>query len=115
MQIIRGVSLEIAEGERHAIIGPNGAGKSTLFNLVSGRIRPTSGEVRLHGERITGLCTRSRSIAAACRAASRSPTSFPRCRSTRICAARRCGRSATDTRSGLRSTGCATSANARNG
>ena len=55
VQIIRGVSLEIAEGERHAIIGPNGAGKSTLFNLVSGRIRPSSGEVRLHGRPITGL------------------------------------------------------------
>jgi len=54
-QIIRGVSLEIESGERHAIIGPNGAGKSTLFHLTSGRIRPTSGEVRLHGERITGL------------------------------------------------------------
>ena len=48
VQIIRGVSLDIAEGERHAIIGPNGAGKSTLFNLVSGRIRPSSGEARLH-------------------------------------------------------------------
>ena len=55
VQIIRGVSLDIAAGERHAIIGPNGAGKSTLFNLISGRIRPTSGEVRLHGESITGL------------------------------------------------------------
>ena len=55
MPIIRGVSVEIAAGERHAIIGPNGAGKSTLFHLVSGRIRPTSGEVRLQGERITGL------------------------------------------------------------
>ena len=55
MPIIRGVSLEIARGERHAIIGPNGAGKSTLFHLVSGRIRSTSGEVRLHGERITDL------------------------------------------------------------
>jgi branched-chain amino acid transport system ATP-binding protein len=53
--IIRGVSLEIESGERHAIIGPNGAGKSTLFNLASGLIRPTSGEVYLHGERITGL------------------------------------------------------------
>jgi branched-chain amino acid transport system ATP-binding protein len=55
LQIIRGVSLDIAEGERHAIIGPNGAGKSTLFNLVSGRIRPSSGEARLHGRPITGL------------------------------------------------------------
>ena len=56
VQIIRGVSLDIAEGERHAIIGPNGAGKSTLFNLVSGRIRPSAGEARLHGQAITGLC-----------------------------------------------------------
>ena len=55
MSIIRGVSLDIENGERHAIIGPNGAGKSTLFHLTSGRIRPTSGEVSLHGERITGL------------------------------------------------------------
>jgi branched-chain amino acid transport system ATP-binding protein len=55
MQIIRGVSLEIARGERHAIIGPNGAGKSTLFHLVSGRIRATSGETLLNGERISGL------------------------------------------------------------
>jgi branched-chain amino acid transport system ATP-binding protein len=55
VQIIRGVTLEIATGERHAIIGPNGAGKSTLFNLVSGRIRPSSGGVRLFGEPIIGL------------------------------------------------------------
>ncbi len=54
-EIIRGVSLEIAPGERHAIIGPNGAGKSTLFNLISGMHRPTSGEVRLGGRRISGL------------------------------------------------------------
>jgi branched-chain amino acid transport system ATP-binding protein len=53
-QIIRGVSLEVPEGERHAIIGPNGAGKSTLFNLVSGRFAPTSGSIRLHGEEIAG-------------------------------------------------------------
>lgn len=53
--IIRDVSLEVSAGERHAIIGPNGAGKSTLFNLVSGRFLPTSGEVRLKGERISGL------------------------------------------------------------
>jgi branched-chain amino acid transport system ATP-binding protein len=54
-EIIRGVSLEVAAHERHAIIGPNGAGKSTLFNLISGRLHPTSGDVRLKGEYITGL------------------------------------------------------------
>ena len=54
-QIIRGVSLAVPAGERHAIIGPNGAGKSTLFNLISGRLTPTSGIVRLRGEDVTGL------------------------------------------------------------
>src|SRR5438105_11915173 len=53
-QIIRGVSLEIPAGERHAIIGPNGAGKSTLFNLVSGRFAPSAGSIRLHGTEIAG-------------------------------------------------------------
>jgi branched-chain amino acid transport system ATP-binding protein len=52
--IIRGVSLDVHAGERHAIIGPNGAGKSTLFNLVSGRFAPTSGAIVLKGESITG-------------------------------------------------------------
>jgi branched-chain amino acid transport system ATP-binding protein len=53
--IMRGVDLAIASGELHAIIGPNGAGKSTLFNLVSGRLVPSSGRVRLGGQDITGL------------------------------------------------------------
>ena len=56
--IIRGVSLDIAAGERHAIIGPNGAGKSTLFNLVSGRIAPTRGSILLNGAEIAGLSAR---------------------------------------------------------
>ncbi|MGG7565130.1 ABC transporter ATP-binding protein [Rhodovulum sp. DZ06] len=54
-EIIRGVNLSVAKGERHAVIGPNGAGKSTLFNLISGRFAPTSGAVRLHGEDISGM------------------------------------------------------------
>jgi len=53
-EIIRGTSLAVKAGERVAIIGPNGAGKSTLFNLISGRFGPTSGEIRLRGERIDG-------------------------------------------------------------
>jgi len=54
-QIIRGVNLTVPRGERHAVIGPNGAGKSTLFNLISGLLVPTSGEIRLDGERISGI------------------------------------------------------------
>ncbi|MFL5139370.1 MAG: ABC transporter ATP-binding protein [Microvirga sp.] len=54
-EIIRGVSLEIPAGERHAVIGPNGAGKSTLFNLISGRFAPSAGEIRLKGEDVAGL------------------------------------------------------------
>ena len=53
-EIIRGIDLAVRPGERVAVIGPNGAGKSTLFNLISGRLVPTSGEVFLNGERIDG-------------------------------------------------------------
>ena len=52
--IIRGVSLDVTRGERHAIIGPNGAGKSTLFNLISGRFAPSSGSIRVNGEEVAG-------------------------------------------------------------
>ena len=53
-EIIRGVNLSVAQGERVALIGPNGAGKSTLFNLISGRFGPSSGQVLLNGQRIDG-------------------------------------------------------------
>ena len=53
-EIIRGAQLQVKAGERVAIIGPNGAGKSTLFNLISGRFGLSSGEIRLHGQRIDG-------------------------------------------------------------
>jgi branched-chain amino acid transport system ATP-binding protein len=54
-EVIRGVNLDVARGERHALIGPNGAGKTTLFNLISGRFRASSGEIRLNGARIDHL------------------------------------------------------------
>ena len=55
VSIIRDLDLNVAPGERHAIIGPNGAGKSTTFNLISGYITPTSGEIRLNGDLISGM------------------------------------------------------------
>jgi len=49
------VSVEIEGGTLHSIIGPNGAGKTTFFNLVSGTLAPTSGQVFYKGDDITNL------------------------------------------------------------
>jgi len=54
-EIIRGVNLSIADGERHAVIGPNGAGKSTLFNLITGKYSLSGGEISLRDEVVSGL------------------------------------------------------------
>ena len=48
------VSVDLWQGRIHAIIGPNGAGKSTLTNLLSGDLAPTSGEIFLAGQDVTG-------------------------------------------------------------
>ena len=55
LDVLQGIELDVAEGERHALIGPNGAGKSTLFNLISGLLPPTAGSVVLRGRTISGL------------------------------------------------------------
>jgi branched-chain amino acid transport system ATP-binding protein len=47
------VSLDVAEGELHAIIGPNGAGKTTLISQLIGQLTPNAGTIRLGGEDIT--------------------------------------------------------------
>ena len=51
-EIIRGVSLDIDQGEKHAIIGPNGAGKSTLFHLISGLFNVTAGTITFNQDEI---------------------------------------------------------------
>ncbi len=53
LRAVEGVNLSVREGSLHAIIGPNGAGKTTLFNLISGYIKPTRGQVLLRGRDIT--------------------------------------------------------------
>ena len=52
---VNNVSFSVREREILSVIGPNGAGKSTLFKLISSFLRPTSGEVRFKGERISDL------------------------------------------------------------
>ncbi len=50
--VLDGIDLTVSEGEFVCVIGHSGCGKSTLLNMVSGFAQPTSGEVRLKGERI---------------------------------------------------------------
>ncbi len=57
LRAIDGVDLAIAPGSITTIIGPNGAGKSTLFNMATGYLAPTEGEVWYEGRRIDGTPT----------------------------------------------------------
>jgi len=54
LQAVNDVSLDAQRGKITAIIGPNGAGKSSLFNLISGAIAPSAGNVLFEGEDVTG-------------------------------------------------------------
>ena len=55
VNILRGVSLEIGEGETVSIVGPSGSGKTTLMMVLGGLERPSSGRVRLDGVELGGL------------------------------------------------------------
>jgi len=52
---VNDISLEIAQGQVITLVGANGAGKTTLLNLLTGLIKPDRGEIRLLGEKITGV------------------------------------------------------------
>jgi ABC-type sugar transport system ATPase subunit len=49
VEVLHGVDIELRSGEVHALVGENGAGKSTIINLLSGRLRPDTGQVELNG------------------------------------------------------------------
>jgi branched-chain amino acid transport system ATP-binding protein len=55
LEAVSGVDFRLDRGEVRALIGPNGAGKTTLVGMISGRVRPTAGELRFAGRDITRL------------------------------------------------------------
>jgi branched-chain amino acid transport system ATP-binding protein len=54
LRAVDGVDLSVEAGSLHSVIGPNGAGKTTLFNLITGEIPPTAGQILLDGHDVTG-------------------------------------------------------------
>jgi branched-chain amino acid transport system ATP-binding protein len=55
IEVLHGISLDVAEGEIVALIGANGAGKSTLLKTISGLIHPSKGRIEFLGQRIDGF------------------------------------------------------------
>ncbi|MDG2277317.1 MAG: ABC transporter ATP-binding protein [Pseudomonadales bacterium] len=62
VRVIDGLSLSIADGERHAILGASGAGKTTLLNLLSGIFQPDEGQILFDGENVQGIGPGARSL-----------------------------------------------------
>lgn len=55
LRAVSALSFTVEAGEILGLIGPNGAGKTTVFNLITGSLRPTTGEIRLDGRSLVGL------------------------------------------------------------
>ncbi len=54
-EVLKGISIKIHKGELFTLLGPNGAGKTTLMKILTGQIRPTSGEAKVLGVNINDL------------------------------------------------------------
>jgi branched-chain amino acid transport system ATP-binding protein len=60
LAVTDGITLDVRQGELHAVIGPNGAGKTTLINQISGFVMPNSGRIMFEGRDITALPVHAR-------------------------------------------------------
>lgn len=54
LKAVQDVNIEIRKKQLYGLVGPNGAGKTTVFNMLTGVYRPTTGQIYLDGENITG-------------------------------------------------------------
>ena len=61
LEVAHNINFTLKRGARHALIGPNGAGKTTFINLITGVLTPSSGQILLNGQDITGLGQAERS------------------------------------------------------
>ena len=64
--VLRGIDLQVAEGEFLTLFGPNGAGKTTFLRIVSSLSRPTSGMVRVGGYELPTQATAVSRMATSC-------------------------------------------------
>jgi branched-chain amino acid transport system ATP-binding protein len=58
VQVLRGLTIGVGEGERVGLFGPNGHGKTTLLRTISGLVRPWRGQIRWNGHAVTGVAPR---------------------------------------------------------
>jgi branched-chain amino acid transport system ATP-binding protein len=66
IEVLHGVNLSVGRGEVVALLGPNGAGKSTMIKVVSGLLRPTSGQLIVGGRDVTGAAASALARAGLC-------------------------------------------------
>ena len=54
-RVLKGINLEVAQGETLSVLGRSGTGKSVLLKLIIGLHKPDSGSIRVHGQEVSGL------------------------------------------------------------